>query len=76
MWSAMAGTCAGRCTITCLDFGRRSGSGALSWLRGTPVEAKATLHAYNPNSLQAQKVSPRINSTSPDDPELIQPIAG
>ncbi len=45
-----------------------------TWLRGTPVEAKATLHAHNAKSMHAYPVSPRINSTSPDDPELIRPI--
>ncbi len=45
-----------------------------TWLRGTPVEAKATLHTYNPKSMQAHPVSPRINSTSPDDAALILPV--
>jgi putative SOS response-associated peptidase YedK len=44
-----------------------------TWLRGTPVAAKATLHPYNKEGMQAYPVSPRINSTAPDDPELIQP---
>jgi putative SOS response-associated peptidase YedK len=44
-----------------------------TWLRGTPVEAKATLHPYNKGGMQAYPVSPRINSTAPDDPGLIQP---
>jgi putative SOS response-associated peptidase YedK len=44
------------------------------WLRGTPVEAKATLQPYKPNWMQAYAVSPRINSTAPDDPDLIRPI--
>jgi putative SOS response-associated peptidase YedK len=43
-----------------------------TWLRGTPVAAMATLHAYNKNGMQAYPVSPRINSTVPDDPGLIQ----
>lgn len=43
-----------------------------SWLRGTPVAAKATLHAYNKSAMQAYPVSPRINSTDPNDPGLIQ----
>jgi putative SOS response-associated peptidase YedK len=42
------------------------------WLRGTPVAAKATLHAYNKGGMHAYPVSPRINSTAPDDPGLIQ----
>jgi putative SOS response-associated peptidase YedK len=43
-----------------------------TWLRGTPVAAKATLHPYNKSGMQAYPVSPRINSTAPDDPGLIQ----
>ena len=45
-----------------------------TWLRGTPVEAKATLQTYNPKSMQTYTVSPRINSTSPDGPDLIRPV--
>ena len=44
-----------------------------TWLRGTPVAAMATLHPYNKGAMQAYAVSPRINSTAPDDPGLIQP---
>lgn len=44
-----------------------------SWLRGTPVAAKATLQTYNKSGMQAYPVSPRINSTVPDDLGLIQP---
>jgi putative SOS response-associated peptidase YedK len=44
-----------------------------SWLRGTPVAAKTTLHPYNKSGMQAYPVSPRINSSAPDDPGLIQP---
>jgi putative SOS response-associated peptidase YedK len=44
------------------------------WLRGTPVEAKATLQPYSANSMQAYAVSPRINSTSPDGPDLIRAV--
>jgi putative SOS response-associated peptidase YedK len=44
-----------------------------TWLRGTPVEAKAALHPYKPGSMQAYTISPRINSTAPDDPGLIRP---
>jgi putative SOS response-associated peptidase YedK len=43
-----------------------------TWLRGTPVAAKATLHPYKTSGMQAYPVSPRINSTAPDDPGLIQ----
>ena len=46
-----------------------------SWLRGTPVEAKAVLLPYKPNWMEAYPVSPRINSTAPDDPDLIRPVA-
>jgi putative SOS response-associated peptidase YedK len=44
-----------------------------TWLRGTPVEAKATLNPYKKSGMQAYPVSPRINSTAPDDAGLIQP---
>lgn len=44
-----------------------------TWLRGTPVAAMATLHPYNKSGMQAYPISPRINSTAPDDPGLIQP---
>ncbi|HEX3949856.1 MAG TPA: SOS response-associated peptidase [Steroidobacteraceae bacterium] len=46
----------------------------LTWLKGTPVAAKATLYPYNMGSLQAFPVSPRINSTTADDAALIQPV--
>jgi putative SOS response-associated peptidase YedK len=45
-----------------------------TWLRGTPVEAKATLQPYRASSMQAYAVSPRINSTAPDDPDFIRPV--
>jgi putative SOS response-associated peptidase YedK len=45
-----------------------------TWLRGTPVQAKAALQSYNPAWMQAYAVSPRINSTEPDDPGLIRPV--
>lgn len=45
-----------------------------TWLRGTPVEAKAVLHPYNPAWMQAHAVSPRINSTEPDDADLIRAV--
>jgi len=45
-----------------------------TWLRGTPGAAKATLQPYKPHWMQAYAVSPRINSTAPDDPDLIRPI--
>ena len=44
-----------------------------TWLRGTPVQAKATLQPYNPAWMQAYAVSPRINSTELDDAGLIHP---
>jgi len=46
-----------------------------TWLRGTPVDAKATLAPYNVGGMQAYPVSPRINSIAPDDPGLIHPAA-
>jgi putative SOS response-associated peptidase YedK len=46
-----------------------------TWLRGTPVEAKAVLQPYKPNWMEAYPVSPRINSTQADDPGLIRPVA-
>ena len=44
-----------------------------TWLRGTPVASKATLHSYNKARMHAYPDSPRVNSTAPDDPGLIQP---
>jgi putative SOS response-associated peptidase YedK len=44
-----------------------------TWLRGTPVAAMATLLPYNKGGMQAYPVSPRINSTAPDDPGLLHP---
>ena len=44
-----------------------------TWLHGTPVQAHAVLRPYQPDWMQAHPVSPRINSTSPDDPGLIRP---
>jgi len=44
-----------------------------TWLRGTPAAAMATLRPYNKSGMQAYPVSPRINSTAPDDSGLIQP---
>lgn len=43
-----------------------------SWLRGTPVAAKAALRPYSKSGMDAYPVSPRINSTSPDDSGLIE----
>lgn len=45
-----------------------------TWLHATPVEAKAALAPYSAAGMQAYAVSPRINSTAPDDLELIQPV--
>jgi putative SOS response-associated peptidase YedK len=45
-----------------------------TWLRGTPVAAMATLQPYNKSGMQAYAVSPRINSTAPDDRGLIEPV--
>jgi putative SOS response-associated peptidase YedK len=44
-----------------------------TWLRGTPVEAKAALAPYKQEWMQAHAVSPRINSSIPDDAGLIAP---
>jgi putative SOS response-associated peptidase YedK len=44
-----------------------------TWLRGTPVEARAALRPYGHGGMQAHAVSPRINSTEPDDSGLIHP---
>jgi putative SOS response-associated peptidase YedK len=46
-----------------------------TWLRGTPVQAKAALQPYNPALMQAYAVSPRINSRAPDDVGLIHPVS-
>jgi putative SOS response-associated peptidase YedK len=43
-----------------------------TWLRGTPVEAKAVLRPYRPEWMQAHAVSPRVNSMTLDDPGLIR----
>ncbi|HEY6619485.1 MAG TPA: SOS response-associated peptidase [Steroidobacteraceae bacterium] len=43
-----------------------------TWLRGTPVAAKATLRPYSQRGMDAHPVSPRINSTAPDDSGLIE----
>lgn len=45
-----------------------------TWLRGTPVQAKAALQPYNSAWMQAHAVSPRINSTELDDSGLIRPV--
>jgi putative SOS response-associated peptidase YedK len=45
-----------------------------TWLRGTPTQAKAALQSYNPAWMTAHAVSPRINSTVPDDEGLIRPV--
>ncbi len=45
-----------------------------TWLRGTPVEAKAAIQPYSATWMQAYPVSPRINSNQPDDAGLIQPV--
>ena len=45
-----------------------------TWLRGTPVQAKAVLQSYSPHWMEAHPVSPRINATNVDDAGLIRPI--
>jgi putative SOS response-associated peptidase YedK len=42
-----------------------------SWLHGTPAAAAEVLKPYKPEWMEAHPVSPRINSTSIDDPSLI-----
>ena len=46
-----------------------------TWLSGTPVRAKAVLHAYPEGWMRAYAVSPRVNSPKYDDAELIRPVA-
>ena len=46
-----------------------------TWLRGTPVEAKAALQPYKSDWMLAYPVSPRINSPAPDDAGLIEPVS-
>lgn len=45
-----------------------------TWLRGTPVQAKAALQPYNSEWMRAHAVSPRVNSTELDDAGLIEPV--
>jgi putative SOS response-associated peptidase YedK len=45
-----------------------------TWLRGTPVAAKAVLRPYRPGWMEAYAVSPRINSMTADDAGLIEPL--
>jgi putative SOS response-associated peptidase YedK len=45
-----------------------------TWLRGTPVEARAVLQPYNAAWMRTHPVSPRINSNAADDAGLIQPV--
>ena len=44
-----------------------------TWLRGPPVEAKGALQPYRSDWMQAHEVSPRVNSTAPDDAGLARP---
>ena len=46
-----------------------------TWLSGTPVRAKAVLHAYPEGWMRAHPVSPRVNSPRHNDAELIRPVA-
>jgi putative SOS response-associated peptidase YedK len=46
-----------------------------TWLGGTPVSAKAALHAYPENWMRAHPVSPRVNSPKNNDPTLIRPVS-
>jgi putative SOS response-associated peptidase YedK len=45
-----------------------------TWLRGTPVQAKAALQPYSAAWMEAVAVSPRVNSTEADDAGLIRPV--
>jgi putative SOS response-associated peptidase YedK len=45
-----------------------------TWLRGTPVQAKAVLRPYSADLMLAHAVSPRINSLGLDDAGLITPV--
>jgi putative SOS response-associated peptidase YedK len=45
-----------------------------TWLKGTPVQAKATLQPYKSEWMQVHAISPRINSNEADDSGLIQPV--
>jgi putative SOS response-associated peptidase YedK len=44
------------------------------WLSGTPVQARSVLQTYPEKWMQANAVSPRVNSLQNNDPSLIQPI--
>jgi putative SOS response-associated peptidase YedK len=46
-----------------------------TWLSGTPVRAKAVVHAYPEKWMRAHPVSPRVNSPKQDDAGLIRPVA-
>jgi putative SOS response-associated peptidase YedK len=46
-----------------------------TWFTGTPVQARAALHAYPDKWMRAYPVSPRVNSPKYNDPSLIRPIA-
>jgi putative SOS response-associated peptidase YedK len=43
-----------------------------TWLHGSNVAAKAALHSYKPEWMEAYPVSPRINVVGADDPDLIR----
>lgn len=45
-----------------------------TWLRGTPVEARALLESAPEALLSSHAVSPRINSLTCDDPELVRDV--
>ena len=45
-----------------------------TWLHGTPAAAQSVLLPYQPDWMHAYPVSPRINSTAPDDAGLIRPV--
>lgn len=45
-----------------------------TWLGGTPVKAKSLLQSYAQDRMLTHPVSPRINYSEPDDPQLIQAL--
>jgi putative SOS response-associated peptidase YedK len=43
------------------------------WLTGTPAEAKALLHPWEGEALEAYEVSPLVNQVGVDDPRCLEP---
>ena len=44
-----------------------------TWLKGTPVEAKAAVQSYKSEWMEAYRVSPKVNAATADDATLILP---